>query len=359
MKRLFIDHTKTLNSTHHSGLNRVNVRLAEELKRLFPRQVFTLRWERWSRSFREVDTGKRVKPTAEDDYLIGEAFDPNKLWRWQDSIERWPGKAYAIFHDNIPGIHPELCLPHVVKRHPRYLAALSNFDHIFSVSKASAVELRKALGEKCPKGSYFPLGVDFDSFEPWDSTSRESKLSGLGRTVKGLMVGIIEPRKNQESALAAQRILAAQGLNLELDIVGRLNDYFGKAIARKIEAQSADGFPVRYRGSLSDAEMEDQFRNSDVLLFPSIAEGFGLPPFEAMARGLPTISNCLPSVYEGLDNAPIIWIDEASGEGLAEGIKRFVDDVDFRSNFVERLMKFRLPRWKDSAEILAEQMGLG
>ena len=130
MKRLFLDHTKTSNASHKSGLNRFNVRIAEELEALFPGQVFRVRWNRWRRSLVHLDSVEKVKPASDDVYLNGEAFDPRKLWGWVDFVQRWPGKTVAVFHDNIPETHPELCFPHVVKRHPSYLKALLLFQNV-------------------------------------------------------------------------------------------------------------------------------------------------------------------------------------------------------------------------------------
>ncbi|MGB0371202.1 MAG: glycosyltransferase [Opitutales bacterium] len=245
-----------------------------------------------------------------------------------------------------------------MKRHPAYLQALTNFNQVLSVSKASLLELKKAIGDTCPPAKVIQLGADYSGIKEGNTCLRKERLEQLGQKVSALMVGIVEPRKNQLAALEAQRILAEQGITLELTIVGRLNDHFGEAIKQKIEKQIREGYPCRYVGAVADSQLDELYTQADVLLFPSIVEGFGLPPFEALARGVPCISHRLPSVFEFLEDAPIIWCDAPTGESLAKGISRFANDLEFRKNFPEKAQSFHLPKWKDTALQIAEITGL-
>ena len=357
MGKIFIDLSKTIASGHASGLNRYNIRLSQELKKQLGEDCVPVRWSRWTRTLRDIDTGHAIEPTAADIYIIGEAFDPNKRWGWCSALETWPGKTYAVFHDNIPGTHPELCFPHVVKRHSDCLNALSQFDGILAVSSHSAEAIKKALGEACPSTSVIGAGADFQEFPMWNVEARQKRLSTQSCSVEALMVGIIEPRKNQTAALEAQRLLQDKNIELRLRFIGRKNDHFGDTIVNQMMSQKAEGYPIDYVGAASDEDLNAAFEATDVLLFPSLAEGFGLPPFESLARGVPCITCDLPGVSEHLQDAPIIIISEPSAQGLEQGILRFIQDKTFRDTFVSKAQSVQFPSWSAVAERVSRLIG--
>lgn len=99
-----------------------------------------------------------------------------------------------------------------------------------------------------------------------------------------LSVGRIEPRKNLETLLAAHARLRATGL--ELVVVGRAD--FGCAPLLKAMARAPG---VTHLGEVSDATLDRLYRGAQALVFPSFAEGFGLPLVEALSRGTPVISS--------------------------------------------------------------------
>ena len=354
MAKIYIDLSKTIGSGYASGLNRYNLRLSEELAKKMGGDLVPVRWSRLTRSLREIESGHAIEPTSEDAYLIGEAFDPNKRWGWQASLKAWPGKRFAVFHDNIPGTHPELCFPHVVKRHVDYLDALAEFDSILAVSAHSAAAVQIALGKRCPQTAVVGAGADFDQLAAWDPVCREQRLVAIDKTIEALMVGIIEPRKNQEAAMEAQRMLKDKGIELRLKFIGRENDHFGAAIIEKMKAQQAEGFSIELLGAASDEALNDAFGETDILLFPSIAEGFGLPPFESLARGVPCLTWKLPGVSEYLSDAPIRWIEKPTAEEIAQGIERFVIDLDFRKSFVKKVQATKFPTWSSVADKVIE-----
>ena len=348
--KIYIDLSKTHGAGHRSGLNRFNSRLAQELAILLPNRVSLVKWHRWRRCFISIDGGRSVHPKDGDTYIIGEAFDQAKRWGWLKAVKSWPGNTVAIFHDNIPELYPDICFPHVVKRHPDYLAALKEFKQVLSVSQASRDDLEITLGDACPACDVIGCGGDFYSLPQWDKAQREKKLKTVGDSITALMVGIVEPRKNQSAALKAQRLLADKGIQLKLEVAGRLNAHFGPKILRDMNDQAAEGFHVKYLGSLDDRELAMAYQRADVVLFPSLAEGFGIPPFEALASGVPCVTSKIPGPSEFLPDGPFIWLDSTEADSIAAGLIRFLEDEDYRSSFVNRVQGLDFPKWSDVAQ---------
>jgi glycosyltransferase involved in cell wall biosynthesis len=113
-----------------------------------------------------------------------------------------------------------------------------------------------------------------------------------------LTVSTIEPRKNHLTLLRAFQDARAQGLRLRWKVVGAPGYASGKAVAA---LRSAEG--VDLAGQVNDGERERLYRQAVFVAMPSHAEGFGFPPLEAMARGIPSVC------------ASGSALDETAGEG--------------------------------------------
>ena len=114
-----------------------------------------------------------------------------------------------------------------------------------------------------------------------------------------LYVGNAYPHKNLERLILAFKKLVDDGLDYQLVLVGG-EDYFYRKLKLKIEnwkLKIKDG--IIFAGFMSDDDLDALYRNASLYVFPSLYEGFGLPPLEAMARGVPVVSSnatCLPEI---------------------------------------------------------------
>lgn len=162
-----------------------------------------------------------------------------------------------------------------------------------------------------------------------------------------LTVARVDPRKNHLVMLAAFERAVRAGLPHHWLVVGpdgwRFNQ-FEAALAKS---------PARHRivrtKHASEAELAGLFATADVFLFASRAEGFGLPPLEAMAAGLPVVAantTCLPEV---LGEAALL-VDPDDDEALFEGLAKILCERDFRSQLVERgRTRAKTHSWERSA----------
>ncbi len=161
-----------------------------------------------------------------------------------------------------------------------------------------------------------PFGVD-PEFQPADGSSLLPEyLKDLHPYI--LFVGTIEPRKNLPMLLEAYRIACAKyGLREHLIIVGRKGWNFDE-VERKIQLRE-----LRYRvhavGYVEQRHLVHYYQNASLFVCPSLEEGFGLSPLEAMACGIPTIATETSSLKENLSGA-VILVPRTSVLDLADAL---------------------------------------
>jgi len=177
-------------------------------------------------------------------------------------------------------------------------------------------------------------GVDLPAVSEADTASVLSRLKLSGDFL--LYVGSAYPHKNLEKLLEAFAIIVANRPSLKLVLVGKINHFYNE-LQKKIEdmAQAAGPFPERFKekviltGYLDDSELAVLYRQAKLYVFPSLIEGFGLPPLEAQSYGLPVVSSdrsCLPEV---LGDSAIYFDPENIGE-MAEKIELMLSDDNLR-----------------------------
>jgi glycosyltransferase involved in cell wall biosynthesis len=135
-----------------------------------------------------------------------------------------------------------------------------------------------------------------------------------------LYAGNIKPHKNLERLIAAFQMLRRGGgmENVKLLIIGdEISKY--ASLRRAVHRHKLHKH-VRFFGFVPDKTLASLYRLASVFVFPSLYEGFGLPPLEAMACGAPVIATKAASVPEVCGDAAV-YIDPSSAEGLAMAIR--------------------------------------
>lgn len=129
-----------------------------------------------------------------------------------------------------------------------------------------------------------------------------------------LYVGSAYPHKNLERLIAAFRRLQPEfHRNWQLVLVGR-EDYFYKKLAAAVFSSD-----IIFTGQVSERDLDGLYRGARALVFPSLYEGFGLPPLEAMARGVPVVAAKAASIPEILSDAAY-YFDPENIESLAAAL---------------------------------------
>lgn len=190
-------------------------------------------------------------------------------------------------------------------------AAVSHADHILSVSKATKQDLIGMLGIRSDKITVQPNGID-SRLKPY-SLRKRNTLSTMFEHYEGLpgkyilFVGTFEPRKNIPCLLDAYELLPTDIRNeYALLMVGQPGWLFDDTLDR-IEMMQRNGYRIEMRNNVSDAALVDIYNVASVLVLPSLYEGFGLPPLEALACGTPAIVSNTSSLPEVVGDVGILF----------------------------------------------------
>jgi glycosyltransferase involved in cell wall biosynthesis len=184
-----------------------------------------------------------------------------------------------------------------------------------------------------------PLGVDCTSFVP-NLGERENFVLYPARAWK---------YKNHEALVSAMRLVRLRHPGMKLVLTGE-----------GLSALEAMPEWVDVRGLVSEEELHELYRRASVLAFPSLYEGFGLPPLEAMASGCPVAASYAGSLPEVCGNAAVLFDPEQPADiarGIEEAISRRSELVELG---LERVQEFTWERCAAAhEEAFREAAGLG
>jgi len=263
----------------------------------------------------------------------------------------------VVQHDFIPLRHPELVPPKSTAIFRRWMqATLTRADFVLAVSDTVARETRAALlalGRADVAKQHvttFRNGSDFRGVRP-PRSARPSVRSALRRflsadsTAPFLTVGTIEQRKNQALLVEAFRRLSAVDPTARLLVLG-MTGWKGQAVAAAMRRHPAWGTGILHIADASDAELLHAYHHARALVFPSLAEGYGLPIVEALAAGLPVFASDIP-VHREVGGRHCTYFDPRCPDDLAA---RLGDFCRRGSHGGVRIQPDRLPSWSEAAE---------
>jgi glycosyltransferase involved in cell wall biosynthesis len=145
-----------------------------------------------------------------------------------------------------------------------------------------------------------------------------------------LYAGNVKPHKNLERLIEAFYLVRKSGLDhLKLVLIG---DDISKytALRRAVHQHQLHKY-VRFLGYLPEETLAVMYRLAGVFVFPSLYEGFGLPPLEAMASGTPVVTSNVSSLPEVAGDAAVL-VDPYEPQAIADGITRVLTDETLRGD---------------------------
>ncbi|WFR94006.1 glycosyltransferase family 4 protein [Rhizobium tumorigenes] len=150
-------------------------------------------------------------------------------------------------------------------------------------------------------------------------------INRLGLSTNGffVLVGTMKPNKNLEFAIRAFEALGNTGQKLV--VVG------GSAPSVFKSKDAASTGSILYPGRLTDAEIVALERHATAFVFPSLYEGFGIPPLEAMTQACPVLAADIPAVREACGTAAL-YFDPTRQEELTDAMRRICDDPSLRQS---------------------------
>ena len=216
-----------------------------------------------------------------------------------DAVHAAGGRAVVLLHDMIPLDYPQYQRPGSVEVFERRMRAVSQGADLVIYNSAVSQQDGERYFDKwgrVPKGIVAHLGIDIP-------TPDQSALpAGLHLAPPYFVaLGTIEPRKNHALLLDVWAELAREGPPPTLFILGN-RGWNNDAVFARLNARPPG---VVELNNLNDGAIAALLQGARALLFPSHAEGFGLPPCEAHALGTQVVASDLPVIHEVLGNIPI------------------------------------------------------
>jgi glycosyltransferase involved in cell wall biosynthesis len=223
-----------------------------------------------------------------------------------------------------------------------------NASHIVTVSEFSKTRIMERLGIDASRISVVLNGVDhFEKIAPDTAILSRLNLQNDGYV---LAVGNLSVGKNLPRIVAAMERLSDRH-DLKFVVVGGCD-------LRVFSSQAKVGYDLSKNiipaGFVSDGELRALYENAGCFLFPSLYEGFGLPPLEAMSCGCPVIVSREASLPEVCGNAAM-YCDAHSVDDIVDKVTQMMEDAAVRETWRERGREHaRGFRWERSAHQLLD-----
>lgn len=249
----------------------------------------------------------------------------------------WPGRFIFNLHDLNHLRVPENSSPTKLAYYQFIIKpACRRASFVLTVSEYSKQEICAWAGISSEKvinvgnGVGFPFVCAGNKYEPGFSYL--------------LYVGSHKSHKN------IPRLLRAYAISeVRRDVRLILTGYPEENLLRVVQDQKLEG-DVIFAGSCSDEELSALYRGAVALIFPSLYEGFGLPPVEAMACGTPVLASNVCSLPEIVGDAGIL-VNPREVDAIGDGIRRLVQDSEIRERLRQKgLVRARRFTWQETGE---------
>ncbi len=259
-------------------------------------------------------------------------------------------RTVFTFHDAIYALYPEYHLPlnrwFLGLMMPRFLKRADVIIAVSECSKRDAIRLYQVPPEK--------ITVIYEGVSPARQPVEDPACIAQARAKFTrnqpfiFLLSTIEPRKNIPALVDAVRALRARGFPHRLVIAGRkgwlYQDVFDHVKQTGMEGQ------VDFLDYVPDAELPALLAACDAFVFPSLYEGFGLPPLEAMACGAPVICSNTSSLPEVVGEAALL-VNPREVSEIAAAAERVITDRQLRDELrVRGLAQARKLTWARAAE---------
>jgi len=238
--------------------------------------------------------------------------------------------------------YPETVNKLHLMRYKQFTAdAIRRADRIIAISQSTKCDLMEMFDIRQDAIDVTPLAPDARLFHPG--------VLPEGRKEKYILaVGTLQPRKNYPMLIRAfNRVCSQAGEVLELLIVGR-QGWMWDDIIREAE-KSAWRARIQFLGYLPDKQIARLYAGAEAFVMPSLYEGFGIPPLEAMSCGVPVITSNSSSFPEVVGDAGVM-LDPNDETLWADTILKILGDRELRNELKGRgLAKAAQFSWQRTA----------
>lgn len=253
-------------------------------------------------------------------------------------------------HDNLKG---SVQLPFISRAMWLYaIKGMKQADHIVAVSQMTAKDTTKILDIPPADISVVPNGVDdMCKPSPQDQVELVRQKYGVSPdTICLLNVGAIHPRKNIPNILKALQILQQRGLPIHFWKVGADFNVEHKKLIQEYNLEKY----ITYLGKPDKPSLIQIYSAADMLIAPSLFEGFGITILEAMACGTPVITSNVSAMPEVVGDAGCL-VDPYDARSIADGVCQLNQDPIYYQKLVKKgFERIKLFTWEKAAEDIAQ-----
>ena len=262
---------------------------------------------------------------------------------WPTTAHRAGLRLVTTLYDLIPLLFADVYLgdPVLRRRYETRLELVRRSDRILAISPTTAADAQRVLGIHPDRITVVGTGVS-ERFRP--AADRNDALAAVRSAIPAvepgflLYTGGIEHRKNIDRLLAAYAALpSAVQADHQLVVVCRVRAAERRRLARRLEKLQI-GERVVFPGFVTDEILVALYQSTELFVFPSIYEGFGIPVAEAIASGAPVAVSRIPAVKE-LVSEPDAMFDPLDTASMTETLERCLTDVEL----YQRLLAAKLP----------------
>jgi glycosyltransferase involved in cell wall biosynthesis len=246
-----------------------------------------------------------------------------------------------MVHDLIPVTHPEYCRPLEKMRHERRMQTVLQCAAGVLTNSAGTLQELSAFahrqGLSLPPTRIAPLAGA--------ALPEPSALRPLAEPYF-VMLSTIEPRKNHWTVLHVWRRLVEElGSKAPRLVVIGQRGWECENVVDMLERCESLRDMVIEKPHCTDAQLATYLHHAQALLFPSLAEGYGLPLIEALSLNVPVIASDLSVFREIAGNTPE-YLDPLNGASWAQRVRAFCDPADgAREAQLQRIAAFKAPTW--------------
>jgi glycosyltransferase involved in cell wall biosynthesis/SAM-dependent methyltransferase len=291
---------------------------------------------RLRQSVAEADAGPLP---AEAVVFIPELFyDPLRCRFHEERLAARPGSLALLAYDFLPYLQPGIFRIRSAAPLMHYLRLTRLAPHVGYISEQTRQDhARRVLrGHGAERGPVLPLGADGLQLER--QTWRPDRRGFVA-------LGSLDRRKNQHLIAAAFVELWRAGHDVDLTVVGRA--FEGLDLGWVAEAQCFPRF--RWLDGASDEEVRQVLRTARATIYASETEGFGLPPVESLAAGIPVIAAASCPSVAMLQPAGMLRLASVTPGQISAAVASLQDDAAAAALWAEAAA-IRLGTWRDFAE---------
>jgi glycosyltransferase involved in cell wall biosynthesis len=233
----------------------------------------------------------------------------------------------------------------------RMANTLKRSSRIMAISEYVKGDLCRLGGADPEKIDVIPLGVDTERFNAQsgreDVSGVRARLNLTGPYI--LYVGNLSPHKNLARLIRAfARLKREHSLPHKLVLCGKTR--WGAGL-KELSAELGAGESVVFPGFVPDQDLPFLYGGAEIFAYPSLYEGFGLPPVEAMASGVPVLASNSSSLPEVCGNAAVL-VDPLSDAEIYNGLEKLTLSSALRTKLsAEGLKRAALFTWNRTAEL--------